>query len=53
MELFSVDGLSKQPLETIAARIAQLGFNCVRLPFSLQLLRDDPLVPDLALAANP
>ena len=53
MELFSVDGLHKQPLERIVQRIVDLGFNCVRLPFSLDLLYDNPEVPHIALAANP
>jgi len=52
MELFSVDGLHKQPLDRIVQRIVSLGFNCVRLPFSLQLLYEDPVVPEIALAAN-
>jgi len=33
-------------------RTVSLGFNCVRLPFSLQLLYEDPVVPEIALVAN-
>ena len=33
-------------------RKVSLGFNCVRLPFSLQLLYEDPVVPEIALVAN-
>ena len=53
MELYTGDGLHKQSLSTIVDQIVKLGFNCVRLPYSLELLYDDPLVPDVALAANP
>jgi hypothetical protein len=44
--------ICKQPLDRIVQRIVSLGFNCVRLPFSLQLLYEDPVVPEIALAAN-
>ena len=55
MELFAVDGLNKQPLDAIVATIVALGFNCVRLPFSLELLFEDPPVPAIAVdpALNP
>eukprot|EP00961_Rhodomonas_salina_P022722 304834-Rhodomonas_salina.6 len=53
MEIFTVGGLHKQPLQTLASNISQLGFNCIRLPFSLDLWYEDPVVPEHALAANP
>ena len=53
MELFSVDGLNQQPLARIVERIVDMGFNCVRVPFSLQLFDEDPVVPYIALSANP
>ena len=53
MEAYSVFGLHKQPLEDISRRIVELGFNCVRMPVSIDLWYLDPLVPDHMLAANP
>ena len=50
---FVVGGLDKQPLSHIARLIARGGFNSVRLPWSNQLVEENPVVrPDL-LAANP
>ena len=39
-----VNGLDRQPLASIAATIASLGFNCVRLPFSLEQYYDNPYI---------
>lgn len=53
MTSFVVNGLDAQPLETIAASIASMGFNCVRLPFSTDLYFLNPNVTDmLVLASN-
>lgn len=51
-----MNGLNAQPLDTIAATIVKQGFNCVRVPFSLELvLGNRTRVPDagVSLAANP
>lgn len=54
MSSFVVNGLDAQPLDKIAASIASMGFNCVRLPFSTDLYYLNPNVTDtLVLAANP
>jgi len=54
MELFSVHGLHKRGLEEIVQDIVDAGFNCVRMPYSLDLtFRDTFIVPDFALEANP
>ena len=53
MELHAVGGLQTQPIDSISERIATLGFNCVRLPFSVFLVARNPPVPANALAANP
>jgi endoglucanase len=45
-------GLDKQPLSAIVNRIRALGFNTIRLPFSDQLVEDNPTVTK-HLAANP
>ena len=37
----------------IVTTIRNLGFNCIRLVFSLELIYTDPPVLDRALAANP
>ena len=44
MEGHVVNGLDRQPLASIAATIASLGFNCVRLPFSLEQYYDNPYI---------
>jgi hypothetical protein len=51
MELYSVFGLHKRPLVELSERIADWGFNCVRMPISIDLWYKDPPVPAFALAA--
>jgi len=46
-------GLEIADLDAIAAIIAELGFNSVRLPFSLELVQDNPTIEALPVAANP
>ena len=46
-------GLDKVPLDMVSKTIASLGFNCVRLPYSLQLYLDNPFVENKYLTANP
>ena len=50
---FAPGGLGTTSLCSIAARIVELGFNCVRIPYSLDLWYRDPAVPEMAVAANP
>lgn len=50
---FVPTGLEVQPLANIVRQIRQLGFNAVRLPWSNQMLEQNPVVPDYAVAANP
>ena len=50
---FVVGGLDKQPLPEIARLIRRGGFNSVRLPWSNQLVEENPVVADQYLAANP
>jgi aryl-phospho-beta-D-glucosidase BglC (GH1 family) len=45
-------GLNKQPLDAIVQRIHDLGFNAIRLPFSNELVEQNPLVSEY-LEANP
>ena len=45
-------GLDKQPLDTIMARVKQLGLNAIRLPFSNQMVEENPVVTT-HLDANP
>ena len=40
MEGLVVNGLDRQPLASIANIIAELGFNCVRLPFALDTVHN-------------
>ncbi|CAE8646177.1 unnamed protein product, partial [Polarella glacialis] len=51
-----MNGLDRQPPAVIAARIVELGFNCVRFPFNLEMLFvSQPSVPNpgVVLAAAP
>merc|ERR1712048_1279084 len=49
------NGLNRRPLSDISASIAEMGFNCVRLPFSLALvLRNETQIPNPeSINANP
>jgi len=47
-----VAGLDRMHRDALAATIAGLGFNCVRLPFSLRMMQQITPVPDACLAAN-
>merc|ERR1719427_586692 len=53
MEGHVVNGLDKQPINAIANTIKDLGFNCVRLPFSLEQFYDNPVVESSHVSANP
>jgi len=46
-------GLDLAPAASIARGIAAMGFNAVRLPFSVDTVLRDPPVADAAVAANP
>jgi len=48
-----VSGLERTGRRALAARIASLGFNSVRLPFSLWMTEQTTPVPDEYLGANP
>ncbi|GMH60528.1 hypothetical protein TrRE_jg10660 [Triparma retinervis] len=54
-----VGGLEHQPMEDLVAGIVDLGFNCIRLPFTVEQALEDPEVPKTSalpkavLAANP
>jgi hypothetical protein len=50
---YVVSGLDLAPLRTVAKLIAAMGFNAVRIPFSVALARDNPVVNPAAVAANP
>ena len=53
MERFVVNGLDLQPLDQLSQTIADQEFNCVRLPFSLEMIYTNPIVSNEAIAANP
>lgn len=48
-----VDGLQYQHANNIARTISRLGFNCVRLPFSIELVHYSPRVNANAVTMNP
>lgn len=51
-KFFVPAGLNTQTVDGILSRIAQLGFNAVRLPFSNQMVEQNPVVTS-QVAANP
>jgi endoglucanase len=53
MEGYVVNGLDTRSAADIANTIANLGFNCVRLPFSLEQFYDDPVVEPDRVSADP
>lgn len=53
LEGYVVNGLDKQPLQFIADKIASLGFNCVRLVNSLDVIYINPVIDSERLSANP
>eukprot|EP00088_Acartia_fossae_P046304 TRINITY_DN4998_c0_g1_i2.p1 TRINITY_DN4998_c0_g1~~TRINITY_DN4998_c0_g1_i2.p1 ORF type:complete len:374 (-),score=39.35 TRINITY_DN4998_c0_g1_i2:51-1172(-) len=53
MEDMVVNGLDRQNIDFISAKIAELGFNCIRLPFALDTFYKNPVVKSERLTANP
>merc|ERR1711872_476839 len=53
MEDMVVNGLDRQPIANIAGIIADLGFNCVRLPFALDTIFKNQVIKAERLSANP
>ncbi len=53
-ELFSVGGLERQSIANISNQIVRMGANCVRLPFSIEMVRDNPRVQlENIISVNP
>lgn len=50
---FVVGGLHCQPVDVIVRRSVELGANAVRLPFSTELVMENPIVRPEVVAANP
>ena len=46
---FVVGGLQWQSISSISSLIAQYGFNCIRLPFSLELIDKNPVISNRTL----
>jgi endoglucanase len=45
-------GLDRNDIHSIARLVKQFGFNSVRIPWALQLVEQDPVIPDKFLSAN-
>ena len=45
-------GLDKAPIDYISKSISAFGFNCVRLPYSLELYFSNPIVGDSFVSEN-
>ena len=53
-ELFSVGGLERQTIRNISRQIVLMGSNCVRIPLSIDLVRDNPpVLRTTVLAVDP
>jgi hypothetical protein len=52
MEQFVPYGLDKAPIDYISKSISAFGFNCVRLPYSLELFFSNPVVSDSFVTRN-
>lgn len=50
---YVVAGLDVAPLPDIARRIAELGYNAVRLPWSNEMYERNPAIADALLTSNP
>lgn len=48
-----ISGLEYRRLADLCKEVRSMGFNCVRLTFSLQMLYENPVVPSKFLTANP
>ncbi|MGW1679251.1 glycoside hydrolase family 5 protein [Saccharopolyspora sp. NPDC002376] len=46
-------GLDRAPMDEILDSFTGLGLNSIRLPFANDMIRDESIVPDQAVAANP
>eukprot|EP00927_Polykrikos_kofoidii_P027715 TRINITY_DN24292_c0_g1_i1.p1 TRINITY_DN24292_c0_g1~~TRINITY_DN24292_c0_g1_i1.p1 ORF type:complete len:720 (-),score=76.45 TRINITY_DN24292_c0_g1_i1:328-2487(-) len=46
-------GMEIRPVEEIAILIFELGFNCIRLPYSVQATIENPVIKDEFLRGNP
>jgi len=46
-------GLDRTPLRSLVRLIRDLGFNFVRLTFALEMIRNNPVIGNLSVAANP
>ena len=53
-ELYSVGGLERQSIRNISRQIVLMGANCVRLPLSIDIVRDNPpVLPSTIAAVDP
>lgn len=43
LEDLVINGLDRQPLDRIAGRIRELGFNCVRIVYALDVFYENPV----------
>lgn len=53
MEDMVVNGLDRQHVDFISAKIVELGFNCIRLPFALDTYYKNPVIKESRLSSNP
>jgi endoglucanase len=52
LERYVVNGLDEVNIDTLSELMVDQGFNCVRLPFSLEMYYSNPVVSHSAVSAN-
>ena len=53
MERYVINGLDEVDIDVLAQNISSMGFNCVRLVYSLELYLENPTVDNSSVSANP
>jgi len=53
MERYVINGLDEVDIDVLAQNISSMGFNCVRLVYSLEMYIKNPQVEEKAVSANP
>ena len=53
LEDLVINGLDRAPVDSISTKIADMGFNCVRLVYALDTLYENPVVKSERVSENP
>ena len=53
LDRYVINGLDEIDLDVLSYNISSMGFNCVRLPYSVELYKENPVVENSSVSANP